>query len=424
MPSLSSPVLSTPATLRRAPRLDAARTVDPASPYRSFWLAGFDGADHVSGTDQRLSPTEGSGHSRHAGEDYRRLAQMGMRTVRESAGWRCVEKRGRFDFSCVGHRAREAQRRNVQVLWTFMHFGVPRGLDVASECFASRFADYCGALARFLKPFHSDVRPPIYTPINQISLLAAAIAESGQASDGNDSTRARARATYDLKKRLVQAAVRGCDAIRAVDPDARFLSVEPLVHVAVPGGRPDLEDTARACNAARFDALDMLAGRIEPQLGGSDRHLDLVGVAHYARLQREAGSHAALEWQPPDPRRRPLASLLAEVHQRYRRPLTIAETGHTGANRARWLGDVASQLLIAMRGGVPVHGVCVYPVIDRPARSDPSRWHRSGLWQVRDSDPRLPRVLNRDYAAALKRAQSTLDPRSFPSPRENTTCAH
>lgn len=412
MPSTSTSVRST----FQARAAESARP-DPSTPYRSFWQAGFDGADHVSGSAQPLSPSDGSGHSRHAGEDYRRLARFGIRTVRESAGWRCVEKRGRFDFSCVGHRAREAQRRNIQVLWTFMHFGVPRGLDLSSDCFASRFADFCGALARFLKPFHGSGRPPVYTPINQISLLAAAVGEGGDDGHGPDDT-------YSLKKRLVLAALRGCDAIRAVDPDARILSIEPLVHVAAPPDRPDLEDAARRQSAAQFEVWDMLAGRLEPQLGGSSRHLDLLGVAHYASHQREAGSHATLAWLPRDPRRRPLASLLADVHQRYRRPLTVAETGHTGSGRGQWLGDVAAQLSIAQRAGIPIHGVCLYPVIDRPARSDPLRWHRSGLWQVRDTDPRLPRLLNRDYAAALKRAQSVLDPRSDPFPRENATCAH
>ncbi|MDQ3206539.1 MAG: hypothetical protein M3Q40_08580 [Pseudomonadota bacterium] len=387
---------------------------ESSSVYRSFWQAGFDGADHVSGADQPLSPNDGSGHSRHAGDDYRRLGRFGIRTVRESAGWRCVEKRGRFDFSCVGHRAREAQQRNIQVLWTFMHFGVPKGLDLASPCFASRFADYCGALARFLKPFHGSGRRPVYTPINQISLLADAVGES--ASELGETVRSGSGlGRYELKKRLVQAALRGCDAIWAVEPAARILTVEPLVHTAAPHDRPDLHGLAQRQNLARCEVWDMLSGRLEPQLGGAPRYLDLMGVAHYPRYQREAGSNAALPWQPTDPRRRRLSTLLGDVHHRYGKSLTLAETGATGEDRAGWISDVGVELEMAEQAGIPVDGVCLYPVIDRPARCDASHWHRSGLWQVRESDPRLPRQLDRDYAASLKRAQARLEQIATPS---------
>jgi hypothetical protein len=40
-------------------------------------------------------------HTHKAYEDYALLQEFGIRTVRESIGWRSVERKGHFDFSSV-----------------------------------------------------------------------------------------------------------------------------------------------------------------------------------------------------------------------------------------------------------------------------------------------------------------------------------
>jgi hypothetical protein len=58
---------------------------------------------------------------------------------------------------------------------------------------------------------------------------------------------------------------------------------------------------------------------------------------------------------------------------------------------------------------VPVEGICLYPVIDRPDWDDPEHWHNSGLWDLRrDARDRLERVLCEAYAADLRHAQALL----------------
>ena len=70
--------------------------------------------------------------------------------------------------------------------------------------------------------------------------------------------------------------------MRQVDKRARFLLSEPLIQVATPPDAPALHAAyAAAANAAQFEAFDMLAGRLAPELGGSEAHLDLVGVNFY-----------------------------------------------------------------------------------------------------------------------------------------------
>jgi UDP-galactopyranose mutase len=368
-----------------------------AEPYASFWQAGFEGADHINGSAEPLCMNSATGHIAHARGDYARLAKLHLRTARESAGWRSVERGGRFDFSSIRYREQCARDSGVQLLWTLFHYGVPDGLDIFSDGFVARFADYCHAFARCLKPFYAGPRPPVYTPINEISFLSWAVCETGLIHPHRGE---RPADGYQLKKHLVRATIAACDAIREADPRARILAVDPLIHVVA--GERDQRDEAALQNEYQFQAWDMLAGRLEPQLGGGARYLDLIGVNYYPHNQWEAVSRRTLPW-PHDPRRTSLSALLMQVYRRYGRPITISETSHVGEDRAAWIGEVAGQVRAAQERGADIRGICLYPAIDRPDWERPDEWHRSGLWHVHER--RLRRRLNISYAHALHRAQ-------------------
>jgi polysaccharide biosynthesis protein PelF len=67
---------------------------------------------------------------------------------------------------------------------------------------------------------------------------------------------------------------------------------------------------------------------------------------------------------------RPFHDMLAEVHRRYGRPMLLAETGAEGGNGPGWLRYVAGEVRAAMRAGVPMQGICIYPVMDYPGWDD------------------------------------------------------
>src|SRR4051812_33133983 len=46
----------------------------------SSWMGGFDGADYTNGSGVALSMTELTQHDSHVDDDYRRLADFGIRT--------------------------------------------------------------------------------------------------------------------------------------------------------------------------------------------------------------------------------------------------------------------------------------------------------------------------------------------------------
>lgn len=427
-----------------------------APPFASFWMGGFEGADHINGRGDALDMVRATGHAERLDQDYRRARLLGLRVVRESIGWRLTEDaQGRFDFTRAITMAEAARRQGLQILWTLMHYGVPSGITLLDDALVPRFARFAAEAARVLAPLCPG--PRFYTPINEISFLSWAASTSDAmgpvgvpASERQPALAEDSRVSgFQIKRRLVRAALAGIRAIRAVDPEARFLHVEPVVHVVPKAGHAgqasqtevqteaqakghaegqgdrgdqgdsldssDWQAQADRISAFQWQAFDMLAGRMEPELGGDADALDVLGLNHYHSSQWETPGEKRLSWHLRDPRRMPMADLLEGVWRRYRRPLIVAETGHIGVGRGAWLQEVAGEAQRAHARGVPLNGVCLYPLLDRPDWADDQVWHRSGLWHV---TPALKRRLNKPYARALLnwRPLSSGSPVSLPTP--------
>ena len=358
--------------------------------FRSFWIGGYEGADHINSHGTPLDIQQSNGHDRYYEHDYAAGVRLGLHTVRESIGWRAGTLRdGTLNVARLQRMADAAERQGVQVIWTLLHYGLPPGVDFFAPDFSSRFADFCAQVAHVLHGRSSQA--VLFQPINEISFLSWAV---GHTNLMHPYLGESAQRGYELKCRLVQAALQGCDALWANAPGARIVHVDPLIHVTADhasgfsqGAVMDEVAQAQVVQAqalaqCQFEAWDMLCGSREPGLGGAPRYLDVLGVNYYHDNQWQHPSGQRLHWHLADPRRRGLDEMLQEVWQRYQRPLFIAETGHVGAGRALWLDDVARSAQRALAQGVPLQGICLYPLLDRPDWEDPTRWHHSGLWDV------------------------------------------
>ncbi|EGM77359.1 protoporphyrinogen oxidase [Rheinheimera sp. A13L] len=372
-------------------------------PFVTFWQGGYEGADHINRAQKALSMNQSTGHSGNAFDDYVLLQKFGIRTVRESIGWRLTEINNEFDFSSVEPRARAAQQLGLQICWTFCHYGWPEDIDVYSAEFITRFARFCRAAAEFLAPF-SD-RPPIYSPLNEISFTSWGLSvHLFHCKNMFDE-----RAHTEAKRQLVRATLAGCDAIWQVSPDARFMHCDPVIHVVAPPEHPEWQQWATDWNSAQYDSWDMLCGRREPELGGHPRYLDIIGANYYHDNQWECGTYNKLWWHLADSRRRPLHDILAELHQRYQRPILLAETSHVGSGRGIWIKQVAAEMALALQKGVTCLGVCLYPLIDRHDWENDSYWHHSGLWDIANAPQNMQRTLPFSYAAGLRQAQRFIE---------------
>lgn len=360
------------------------------APFRSFWQGGYDCEDH-------------SGHCGPAqvAADYRRLLELGICTVREKADWASLDRAGNIDLRPLSLRTRIAAELGVQIVWTFLSDDWPDDLYVLSARFVDRFARFARAAAVRLADV-DGVNVPVFAPINEISYLAWSLHARGLVRRRDGSL----PSPTEIKHQLVRAALAASDAILADVPHARLMHTDPLEHVVAPPDRPDLAaEAARRCEM-QFETWDLLAGHGRRELGGERRFLDLVGVNYYAENQWELTSGKRLAWQIDDPRRLPLSSLLNSLHARYRRPIVIAETSHTGVRRGSWIREIATEVREAGRMGIPVEGVCLHPVIDQRDRTNAGQWLRRGLWELHPaSRSDVERRLNPSYAAGLRAAQ-------------------
>jgi hypothetical protein len=350
----------------------------PAPPPRlfdSFLMAGFECSTHVRRDGTRLDLVALSGHDRHAAADYARCRALGIRTARDGVRWHLGESPdGRIAVAHEVERVRAARDAGVQVIWDLWHYGTPDHLDVLAADFPSRLARWARAFAELVAGETDAV--PLYTPVNEISFVAWGGGDVGYLNPFR-----RGRGAH-LKRQLARAAIEVTEAVWAVDGRARVCHVDPVIHVSAAADRPQDAEAAEAYRQSMYEAWDLIAGRQEPWLGGSLRHLDVVGVNFYPRNQWvHAGPHVG----PADPGWRPLDLILAEVHARYGRPVFVAETGCEFEHRAGWLRGIGGDVRRALDAGVPVEGLCWYPIVNHPGWDD-DRHLQCGLWDYPDAD--------------------------------------
>lgn len=356
----SSPAVLVPRWEALFAEVLADRTLPPPRLFRSFVQGGFECSTHRLRSGRRLDVIAATGHDARAEGDYRQLARMGLRTLRDGVRWHLAERRpGRHDLSSFRPMAAAAVRAGVQVIWDLMHYGWPDDLDIWQPTFPDRFAAFARATAIAWRETTDAV--PFWCPVNEISFFAWGGGDVGYL---NPFGLGRG---FELKVQLARTSIAAMHALRDVDPRARFVHCEPLIaiHHDHATGRPGTE--ADGWHQAQFQAFDLIAGRAWPQIGGDPSLLDIIGVNYYTNNQWIHGG-------PPidldHPAYRPLSSLLFETYARYGRPLLISETGVEDGRRAPWLRYVMAEVARARARGVPVEGVCLYPILNHPGWDD------------------------------------------------------
>ncbi len=325
---------------------------------RSFAMGGFEGATMVLDTGRRVDVIGRSRHDAEADGDYRLLAGLGVLTARDAFRWHLIERQpGRYDWSSALPVVRAAAAAGVEVIWDLCHFGLPDGADPWSPALPGRFAAFARAAARLLREESDAV--PLWCPLNEISYWAFAGGDRGHFAP-----RARGRGG-DWKHQLVRLSVEASRAVRQVDPRARLIHADPAIHIA-PKRAAD-RAAAERHRLSMFESWDMIAGRRDPELGGSPDLLDVVGVNFYGDNE---WVHDGPKLVPGAPGYRPLRHILAENFARYGRPIVVTETGAEGAEGPGWLRGIAGEVAAARDAGVPVAGCCVYPAMDYPGWTD------------------------------------------------------
>ncbi|MEG4490452.1 beta-glucosidase [Microcoleus sp. D3_18_C4] len=337
--------------------------------FQSFFMGGFECSTHRVQSGKRLDVTAATGHDKFAAADYQRLQEQGIYTVREGLRWHLIEQTpGKYDFSSSLPIIRAARDMKMQVIWDLFHYGWPDDIDIFSPEFVSRFANMVRAFMEVLT--EETDQTPFVTPVNEISFIAWA---GGDVAYINPFAKGRGDG---LKIQLVKAAIAAIESVWEVNPRTRIVQIDPTINIIADPDKPEDRDAAEGYRLSQYQAWDMLAGRFRPELGGKEKYLDIIGVNYYDRNQ---WIHNEDPMKYTDPLYRPFREMLQEVFERYRRPLFIAETGTEDDFRPVWFNYVCTEVMGAMKAGVPIEGICLYPIVNHPGWDD-DRHCYNGLW--------------------------------------------
>lgn len=342
-------------------------------------MAGFECADQQNAFGERVDLIKLTGHDRFINEDYQRLTEIGIKTVREGIRWSFVEKTPFvYDWTQVEEIIINAENNSIQVIWDICHFGFPDDLTPLHPMFARRFSQLCRTFVVKYRSLIPDGEL-IVTPINEVSFL------SWLGGDAKGTSPYCVNQGWEVKYMLMKAYIEGIEMMKEVDPTIKIMTTEPLINI-ISSNPQDQNSVLHATEKhnEQYQVLEILSGKMCPELRGKPEYLDIIGVNFYYNNQWTFPDHQFIPWNesPSNPLWRSLHSLIEEVFINYGRPIVISETSHPGEDRSKWLAMIKDECFSILESGLPLYGCCIYPIIDRPDWDFPDIWHHSGLWDI------------------------------------------
>jgi beta-glucosidase/6-phospho-beta-glucosidase/beta-galactosidase len=312
--------------------------------------------------------------------------------------WYLIESQPhQFDFSSSRAIRDAACETKTQVIWDLWHYGWPDDIDIFSAQFIIRFVAFAQAAAEHLT---ERIETPLICPINEISFFSWAGGEGGVF---NPFAQARGN---EMKRQLVRASIESIKAMRQINPRIRFVHIDPMINVVARDLRPESFAASNVYHRSQFEAYDMITGRQAPELGGEEDLVDFVGVNYYIHNQWMYPGQGGSMIVPSDPRYRHVRDLLQESFEHHSKPLFIAETGIEDETRPAWLRYICNEVFASIANGVPVQGICLYPILNHPGWDD-DRHCYNGLFDY--ADDRGNREVFEPLANELARQQQFAD---------------
>lgn len=360
--------------------------------FSSFLQGGFECSTHRVKSGKRLDLLSATEHDRLALSDYRRLRALGITTVREGLRWHLIEHQPfRYNFDSDLPLLDAGLEAGVEQIFDLFHFGWPDHLDVFSADFVSSFSELAFEWTQVLRS--RGITRPFVAPFNEISFLSWA---GGDQAHINPFTQCRGG---ELKRQMVRAAIAASHVLIDELPRVTLVWPEPVIHIVGDPAKPGDDERAERYRLSMYEVWDMISGRLHPELGGHPKLLQVIGANFYARNQWI--NHGRTLW-PDDSEYRPFSRILKEVWDRYRVPIFVSETGTEDDDRPSWFAMIAEQVRTAIEGGVPVHGICLYPIVNHPGWDDDRHCH-NGLFDYSDQDGH--RTIYEPLAAEITRQQ-------------------
>ncbi|MBL8134599.1 MAG: beta-galactosidase [Anaerolineae bacterium] len=297
-------------------------------------------------------------HDTRLDEDYALLVGIGCAGIRDAARWYVSHPAPhRFDWGWLDQVVASAEQHGLRLYLDLWHYGYPDWLDLLADDAPAHFAEFAAAIATRY-PSLID-----YCVCNEPTLMVEMGGRSGRwrpflrGKTGEDRLRAQIC-------RMIIAASR---AILAVRPDARLILPDPW-H-ATEGDRARPEDV-------QARVIDTVLGRRDPELGGGEDCIHVIGLNHYR-----------------DTTLPPFHRLLLQAKERWSdKPLWLTETSGPprGWRQNEWFWWMLSEVMLARLMGVEIPVFTWAPVISMFDWVDERKHLPNGVWKLTPEGERVP----------------------------------
>ncbi|MFC3158394.1 hypothetical protein ACFOEQ_07570 [Chryseobacterium arachidis] len=164
------------------------------------------------------------------------------------------------------------KNNDIQVIWDICHFGFPDDLTPLHPMFARRFSHLCRA---FVIKYRSLVPEGelIITPINEVSFL------SWLGGEVRGTSPYCVDQGWEVKYMLMKAYIEGIEMMKEIDPTVKIMTTEPLINITTQDpSNPILVLEANEKHQEQFQVLEILTGKLCPELRGKPEYLDILGI--------------------------------------------------------------------------------------------------------------------------------------------------
>lgn len=321
-----------------------------------FWgfLENSDFVRHKNGSLYRQDEVELIRHDEFLEIDYQLMVRAGCIGIRDAARWYLTHPApGVFDWTWLDRVVSTAEEYNLKLYIDLWHYGYPDWLDILSPDAPTHFADFARQIAQRYPSIE------YYCICNEPSLFVELAGRQGQWSPF-----LREENPVNFRRQISKMIIEASKAVLEVKPDACLVIPEPW-HAT--DNNP--EDNQAA-------VLDTVLGLRDPELGGSNELVTIIGLNHYR-----------------DSTLPPFHRLLVNAQKRWpTKQLWITETSGppTGWQQSEWFWWMLAETRLAKMSGANIGVFTWAPAISMYDWVDERKQLQNGIWAIDKKGRRVP----------------------------------
>ncbi|MFN8528567.1 MAG: beta-galactosidase [Anaerolineae bacterium] len=286
--------------------------------------------------------------------DYQLLQNLGVKGVRDAARWYVTHTApGKFDWTWLDQVVEVADQTGIKLYLDLWHYGYPDWLDILSPDAPKHFTEFAVAIAeRYPSIDHWCI-------CNEPSLLVELGGRQGVWAPFLKSTD-----PTEFRRQVCRMIIDASKAVLEIRPEALLVLPDPW-HAT---------DTNPEDNQSAV--FDTVMGLRDPELGGEDRLVSVIGLNHYR-----------------DSTLPPLHRLLINAGKRFpHKPIWLTETSGppVGWQQTEWFWWMMSEVRLANIAGVKTPVFTWAPVISMYDWVDETVQLHNGIWIIDTDGSRIP----------------------------------